>query len=190
MDTFSIERNKRGIANVWYLAASLAARVATIGENKKKTHAQKHAQEQITSHHLKGVKRSHERDKKGVNPMKCPTPFPLLNGYLFKRFTCTQQITYHSSTPPAFTHKSHGVYYSYNCFLSLCTAVPAQPAAPVACNITTHICLQTDVEERTPLPVSNDVQTYYYAFALTGPCPRLFGLYHQNGISSDASILR
>ncbi len=70
MDTFSIERNKRGIANVWYLAASLAARVATIGENKKKTHAQKHAQEQITSHHLKGVKRSHERDKKRGTPYK------------------------------------------------------------------------------------------------------------------------
>ncbi len=63
------------------------------------------------------------------------------------------------------------------------------PVAAVPCNLSTHTCLQSDVEELRDLPDASDAVTYYYAFAVDGPCPRRVGLWQQIIDSEDYFLM-
>lgn len=64
-------------------------------------------------------------------------------------------------------------------------AVPMVAGVTIPCNLSTHTCLQNDVELLYPLPATSVTQYYYFAYAMTGPCPRLFSFYHQNVETDD-----
>ncbi len=73
----------------------------------------------------------------------------------------------------------------YFCF----SVVPRDAAPTIACNSAMHTCLSSDMDMRVSLPATSSSRSFYFAFPISGPCPRLFGFYHVNSDPGAYSII-